>query len=740
MHAHDHAEPQAESLHPAGSRSDERPEAQLMAAAATGRRDVLGPDGLRRLQRAVGNGATTALMDDAPSVAEVTSRPGSPLPSATRAEMEQRLGADFGDVRVHTDGDAHASAASVNAHAYTVGNNVVFGRGNYDPDSHAGKTMLAHELTHVIQQRSGPVEGTDRGDGVAISDPSDRFEREAAANADRVMQRDADESADDEQNLQGAFVQRDVDQDEEQLQGAFIQRDAAPTAHAAPAAHAKPIANEDGNSYVDMLNCIQDLDVAAFSPDGTHLSPAALVERISAVDLVGKGRMDAEQRATLLDLRTALIGARTDGKEEQGLALFEKAEATIRAALPKAQALGIPAEDISHVADQLNDVSKQLMVPAAYKAAHGEAMQNTTLERPDEASGEAALKQAVDDFNAAEALAEHVTNLTGEAVMKLVADDFPMGKDIIELVKFPGTAAEKMKKAGQMDPLLASATVVDLVGKFNGAMLTIVKTSCLVMKRYSEAREAVFIARGAKELAKEAKESAEFFDGGIKTVETLSKAVAVVSVVADSLKMINAIAKGRWGEVVDTTVDLAVDAVPLVAGEAAAEVAAPLAAVGLAIKAEVVLFETWAEIAKWCHDQQFRNAAGNFIDGCRTVYQNVAADFVGDIEVYFSSSDPLLRDAAMQQMTSHGPGILQGLTFLSGHVASSDPQALGGHPDLVKALGPEAVSVLSGDLAHPLMPDDPFGLADAVKTVFAGANNMSRYVARTYPEKKETKD
>ena len=94
---------------------------------------------------------------------------------------------DFGDVRVHSDGAAHDSAKSVNAQAYTVGSNIVFQRDKYDPASDAGKHMIAHELTHVVQQRNGPVDGTDAGGGVKISDPSDRFEREAVANADRLM-------------------------------------------------------------------------------------------------------------------------------------------------------------------------------------------------------------------------------------------------------------------------------------------------------------------------------------------------------------------------------------------------------------------------------------------------------------------------------------------------------------------------------------------------------------------------
>ncbi|MFE3187085.1 DUF4157 domain-containing protein [Streptomyces violascens] len=115
------------------------------------------------------------------AVHAVLSGPGRPLDGTTRADMEARLDADFSDVRIHNDSAARASAADVGARAYTSGNHVVIGEGGGD------KHTLAHELTHVIQQRSGPVSGTDNGSGLRVSDPADRFEREAEANATRVM-------------------------------------------------------------------------------------------------------------------------------------------------------------------------------------------------------------------------------------------------------------------------------------------------------------------------------------------------------------------------------------------------------------------------------------------------------------------------------------------------------------------------------------------------------------------------
>jgi hypothetical protein len=101
--------------------------------------------------------------------------------------MERALGADLGDVRIHDDAAASRSAEAINARAYTVGSDVVFREGTYQPDTADGQRVLAHELTHVVQQRSGPVDGTVAGGGIALSDPGDRFERAAEANADRIM-------------------------------------------------------------------------------------------------------------------------------------------------------------------------------------------------------------------------------------------------------------------------------------------------------------------------------------------------------------------------------------------------------------------------------------------------------------------------------------------------------------------------------------------------------------------------
>lgn len=114
-------------------------------------------------------------------VHEVLSSQGKPLDSLARATMERRFGHDFSDVRVHEDARAAASAEAVSAFAYTVGRDVVFGSGQYSPDTPAGQRLLAHELAHVIQQGGGAVSGTAP---LRLSPPGDSFEQEADRAAD----------------------------------------------------------------------------------------------------------------------------------------------------------------------------------------------------------------------------------------------------------------------------------------------------------------------------------------------------------------------------------------------------------------------------------------------------------------------------------------------------------------------------------------------------------------------------
>ncbi|HEY9695884.1 MAG TPA: DUF4157 domain-containing protein [Trichocoleus sp.] len=123
---------------------------QVMAASAHSAINIA-PS---RIQRYAGQATESANTAPA-SVERVLSSSGRPLDPSLQQEMGQRFGYDFSQVRVHTGTEAERSARDINANAYTVGHNIVFGAGQFAPDKRQGQRLIAHELTHVVQQTEG---------------------------------------------------------------------------------------------------------------------------------------------------------------------------------------------------------------------------------------------------------------------------------------------------------------------------------------------------------------------------------------------------------------------------------------------------------------------------------------------------------------------------------------------------------------------------------------------------------
>lgn len=122
-----------------------------------------------------------------PIVHDVLRSAGRPLDPETRTFMEPRFGHDFSRVRVHTDAQAAESAQAVNAWAYTIGQDIAFGAGRYAPETTAGKKLLAHELSHTLQQSSAGQRGPMLASSLWVSQPDDAHELEAEMIAARVV-------------------------------------------------------------------------------------------------------------------------------------------------------------------------------------------------------------------------------------------------------------------------------------------------------------------------------------------------------------------------------------------------------------------------------------------------------------------------------------------------------------------------------------------------------------------------
>ena len=114
---------------------------------------------------------------------------GEPMPEATREQMEARFNADFTDVRIHRDQAAAISAEALNANAYTSGRDIYFAAGKYAPGTPQGDRLLAHELTHTLQQSEGqlPATGSQTTGGIVVGNANDPLEHEADRAADSAV-------------------------------------------------------------------------------------------------------------------------------------------------------------------------------------------------------------------------------------------------------------------------------------------------------------------------------------------------------------------------------------------------------------------------------------------------------------------------------------------------------------------------------------------------------------------------
>ncbi len=122
------------------------------------------------VQTRAGEAAQVSGTEAPPIVREALNSPGQPLDAATRAFFEPRLGRDFSEVRVHADSGAAAANQSLDAQAFAVGNRIAFGPGEFAPHTASGRSLLAHELAHVMQKDAGPVvhrQTKDKGKGKA---------------------------------------------------------------------------------------------------------------------------------------------------------------------------------------------------------------------------------------------------------------------------------------------------------------------------------------------------------------------------------------------------------------------------------------------------------------------------------------------------------------------------------------------------------------------------------------------
>ncbi len=332
---------------------------------------------------------------------------GTPLDRATRAEMEQSFGADFGTVRIHTGSKAAELSRRLKAHAFTIGRNVFFNSGKYEPGTARGSRLLAHELTHVVQQGAAHQDTAGAGPGPAGSTPTPTVTPDEAAP---------------------------------------VPEPAAPAQAEASPALAGVQQSAEADLPADAMMPPPAASAESATAEGEGAAPAA-----EASSETARGEEDAGGEASAADDGTAAKGEAEDTSDRAGPAEAAKKppvggigavgkflkQTTAATFKSRRQAIGVLAANEKQktpAETKVGEAEKAVIAPSEEGASRAKASQVETVERapapePNEAatkqSFDAALQRAVpksledmDDFKE-----DGRGTVVGEAVMKTVSAD-----------------------------------------------------------------------------------------------------------------------------------------------------------------------------------------------------------------------------------------------------------------------------------------------------------------------------
>lgn len=437
----------------------------------------------------------------------------------------------------------------------------------------------------------------------------------------------------------------------------------------------------------------------------------------------GEG-LNPRHKTLLEQLRQALIHARTRGNGKQAVALWKQVGSDVLVTLdPKIH---------SHLKDKLADIGQKLIVGGLYNEKHNAALDQTTLANPKEGIDENSVKAATKELIVAKDIADKAIALgTGAsmgAFFKAAGMSDDLGGAIWDLAQNPGEIGGKLADFKKMGLLSRSATAADLADKVLALRNAVYTVSLNSIKHVAEREGQKALAKGAADMVAKWKDVGDWATKHLKVLEKVGRAAIVVGIAVSIVKVADAIERGDYAAAFQEAINAGLQAGAAVAGGMAG--GALFAGIGVIIAAEMEGIAGAAAMIRWAKEENVKTAALGFIHICEDAAKIEVRAMLADMKLL---GDPDLAD----QQADIQKRLVGHLEWWNRHVARMRKQyesdrvtALGGQPALRGAMGPFAQAALFADT-----PDTWEGLGNNIKLVFAGANSMSKYVAKTYGAK-----
>ncbi len=462
-------------------------------------------------------------------------------------------------------------------------------------------------------------------------------------------------------------------------------------------------------------------------------------------------------RNLLETIRTAFVLARTEtaGSPAAALSAWKSVQGDLRLALRRMPSFIVDQEDRStrHRADdvaemqkQLNSLGETLFVGGVYAEAHNAAVKETNLQAPDLAYQAEGLREAAESFEVANKLAEKGLVLTGEHAIDRVLNDGKfepgLGHAIIELVHNPHEIMEKLEEFKKRGVIGKAVTAAQMADKILAMRNAVIEVSCQIVKRFAEKAAEQATAAGIEVAAERWEKIAKWAGGKLEAVDKVKKVAGKLAIAISVITVIDDLIEGKFEKAFEDAgiaavgylADVAVAGSKVATGETDVGLAAGgtgmVAGIAVVVAAEIDAIHGAAAMIEYCEKESVREAAGTFVGVCTTAADVEAKDLVADARLLADPASAAEQQLIEQKLISHARYWLRDIAALSEQVDDTRTIRVGGQPDLLAALGPQALAILRnpGSWAANWQ-----AMAEEIRIIFAGASRMAEWAVKHYP-------
>ncbi len=426
------------------------------------------------------------------------------------------------------------------------------------------------------------------------------------------------------------------------------------------------------------------------------------------------------------------ILARTEGRAHDAVTAWNLLNQDITHVLKRIAALGLGSTET--VAERLNKIHLDLIEGSAYTEDHQKAKAMTGVHNPNDKLDEQRLKEAIQSLEQADELVKKGEELTSKAILQGVFEQYGMKSELVGLL-FEYVHGgfeikellEEWKKKGLIGKGITLASLADKVVSTSKAVM---EATFTYIKEFAEeaAKEA------AEDLTKEWESIGKWADKNLEALKTLAKVATVITIAVSAIKVVNHLIHGR---ILDAVKEAASTVIGIGVGAAAgAAGTAFFAGIALGIEAEIEGLKGAATMIEYARDENQKLALGAFFATINFASDGEAQDLVADLKVLAEATDQNERKIANANLASAGRAWAKDLADLSTQVNNDGKDRIGGQPDFLEKVGGPAVAIMRTGVAS----SSPDGMGEQIRTVFTGANQLARWVAKERAGKREQEE